>query len=158
MSHEVRFAVKEDFDRIMVMAEMFNDEHNLFPFSANAAALTAQLGIDRNNVFIGVLGDIGSIYGMICIAIENGSFHHDCPYLRELFIFVDTAERRANSGKKLIEFSKKMSIELNLPLFMCFSSDERVEKKTKFFERLLPKFGVLFLYNKECLKQTGGEV
>ena len=70
--------------------------------------------------------------------------------LEEKAIFVDHEFRSAKGGRarKLVDWSKRMADELELPLAIGVLSNHRTEAKIRLYERMVGKpAGVYFLYN-----------
>ncbi len=108
-----------------------------------SAKRTFDLAFDRQGGILGVIGESGDIKAMIFLLISRfwyTNFHH----LEELFNFVrpDVRSSAANSAKdgyafRLIDFAKKCSDEIKLPLTIGILTNQRMEGKVRLYRRAL---------------------
>jgi hypothetical protein len=70
-------------------------------------------------------------------------------FLEEMCVYVHPDYRAAKGGRarKLVEFAKKVSEELELPLMIGILSNSRTDAKTRLYERQFgAPAGAFFLY------------
>ena len=77
--------------------------------------------------------------------------------LEELLNFVRPRYRRSTNAKDMIQFAKRCSDELGIPLVIGVVSNERTAAKIQLYERQLGKLsGGVFMYSKKpiCLQSA----
>lgn len=77
-------------------------------------------------------------------------WYSDTPVLEEKAIFIHPNYRSAKGGRarRLCEFSKKASDQLEIPLIIGVLSNHRTEAKVRLYERQFGRpSGAFFLYN-----------
>lgn len=146
----VREGVKEDFNSVMDLAILSTKENAVSPPNMKMiadcvwAALTRQMGI------AGVIGKVGGpLEGIVLMSI-GPLWYSDDLIIEEKAIFVHPEYRSAagRRAKKLAEFAKKISVELQLPLAIGVLSNQRTAAKIGLYERIFGEpAGVYFLYN-----------
>jgi hypothetical protein len=149
---EVRTGTPDDLDGMMAWAEaaakdnavVLPDRMKLLELFWNA--LNCQSGI------VGIVGDPDKpIEGAILLTV-GALWYSQEPVLEEKVVFVLPEFRAAKGGRarRLCEFSKQASRELNLPLMIGVLSNERTKGKMKLYERMFGQpAGVYFLYGGE---------
>lgn len=117
-------------------------------FSMNEEKVTAMLekAFNKQGAIIGALGPTGSIEGAIFMLISSFWYTSDfC--LEELFSYVRPEFRRSTNAKELINFGKRCSDELGIPLVIGVVSNERTKAKVGLYQRQLSDpCGAYFLH------------
>lgn len=148
----VRQATIEDFHQIISMGKELHAENGLMPLAVDKIEETAMKGINHDGGVIGVIGAVGNIEAMIHLVIAQYWYSHDL-HLEELYNFVRPQFRRSNNAKALIEYAKRCSERMDVPLLIGIVSNQRTEQKVKLYQRRLGEpSGAYFLYN----AKTGG--
>ena len=150
---KVRVATTADLDEIMKLAVEAAKE-NGFLDASTALLLKAIWGpLNQDHGIIGCIGT-NPIEGMVVLSVGS-IFYSDTKCLEERTVFVRPEYRSAKGGraKKLVEFSKSVSDQLELPLLIGVLSNERTKAKCKLYERMLgPPSGSYWIYQ----TRTGG--
>ena len=109
----------------------------------------------RDHGLIGVIGPKnGKPEGAILLRIGS-MWYSDDQVIEEKAIFIHPEYRSAKGGRarRLCEFSKQVSDQLDIPLIIGVLSNDRTEAKVRLYERQFGKAsGAFFLYN----ARTGG--
>lgn len=117
-------------------------------FSMNDAKVTAMLekAFTQQGAIIGALGATGHIQGAIFMLLSSFWYSNDfC--LEELFSYVRPEYRRSTNAKELINFGKRCSDELGIPLVIGVVSNERTKAKVGLYQRQLSDpCGAYFLH------------
>ena len=151
MTEMVRIATMSDADEIMQLLTIMHAEGGLLPLDEMEAKRTFDMAFDRQGGILGVIGEPGDIKAMIFLLISKFWYtkHH---HLEELFNFVrpDVRGRPAshNYGVQLIQFAKKCSDEIGLPLTIGVLTNHRMEAKVRLYRRELGvPAGAWFVHN-----------
>jgi len=118
----------------------------------NPQKLLAEIwpALNLHDGLVGIIQDEGNwLEGAILLRIGT-MWYSDAPVLEEKAIFISPDYRSAKGGRarRLCEFSKRMSDELDLPLVIGVLSNHRTEAKVRLYERQFGKpSGAFFLYN-----------
>lgn len=138
----VRVATREDQDEIMRLLTCMHAEGGIMPLDEMAAKKTFDLAFNRQGGIIGVIGIPGDIKAMIFLLMSR--FWYSRQYhLEELFNFVrpDVRNSAGNSkdgyASRLIEFAKRCSDEIGLPLTIGILTNQRMEGKVRLYRRSL---------------------
>lgn len=99
---------------------------------------------------IGVIGQEGSLEALCGLCISDLWYTED-KHLADFLVFVDPEFRASNHAKSLVNWMKKQSDIIGLPLMSGIVSTVRTEAKCRMFRRLIPKVGEYFLYNSQSL-------
>lgn len=145
---KVRLATKDDIDDIINLLIVMHNENGLFVYDESKTRDVVTNIITNKAGVIGIIGDAGSIEGMICLTIDQLWYGKEW-FLNELFNFVHPDFRRSTRVKSLIAFAKKCSDDMNLPLVIGIVANHRTEAKIKLYERQFDKAGAFFMYNRE---------
>lgn len=143
MTEVVRIATAADSDEIMRLLNMMHAEGGILPLSELAAKRTFDLAFNRQGGILGVIGEPGDIKAMIFLLISKFWYTEE-HHLEELFNFVrpDVRHRPGKSAKEgyafqLIEFAKKCSNEIGIPLTIGILTNIRMEGKVRLYRRAL---------------------
>lgn len=144
----VRVAGPEDFQGIMELARLLNKENSVFPMNEEKVAEIVIPSLWRDGGIMGVIGKPDKIEGLVLLRIHT-QWYSDGEFLEEMCVYVHPDYRAIKGGRarKLIEFAKKVSEELNLPLMIGVLSHSRTDAKVKLYERQFGEpAGSFFLY------------
>ena len=97
---------------------------------------------------MGVIGKPDHIEGLVLLRIHS-QWYSDGEFLEEMCVYVHPDYRASKGGRarKLVEFAKKCSEELHLPLMIGVLSNSRTDAKIKLYERQFgTPAGTFFLY------------
>lgn len=146
----VRTGVVGDFDEVMRLAVEAAKENALT--SPNLDKIASPIyGILSKQIpgIIGVIGPVGGkLQGMIILSTGELWYSRE-QIIEERIIFVDPEFRSAKGGRarKLAEFAKQVSTELQMPLSIGVLSSSRTAAKMRLYERVFGEpSGVFFLY------------
>lgn len=144
----VRTATPEDEDGIMALAHLVNAENGVFKMNDEKVRALVRPSLHQQGGIMGVIGPKDNLEGLILLRVAN-YWYADEPFLEEMCVFVHPDFRAARGGRasRLIEFGKKASDEIGLPLMMGVLSNSRTNAKEKLYERHLgAPSGYFFLY------------
>ena len=150
MEIEVRTGVVDDFDEVMRLAIEATEENALTSPDMGKLAMPIY-GVLSKQIpgIIGVIGPVGgSLEGAILLNIGEMWYSKE-QIIEEKAIFVDPEFRSAKGGRarKLAEFAKRVSDELQMPLSIGVLSSSRTAAKMRLYERVFGEpSGVYFLY------------
>ena len=146
----VRIGTPDDVHPMMDLAMQACDENGFV--DPNPQKLLAEIwpALNLHDGLVGIIQDEGNrLEGAILLRIGT-MWYSDAPVLEEKAIFISPDYRSAKGGRarRLCEFSKRMSDELDLPLVIGVLSNHRTEAKVRLYERQFGKpSGAFFLYN-----------
>ena len=142
MTGIVRLATAADEDEIMLLLNQMHAEGGIMPLDEMAARETFRMAFNRQGGILGVVGEPGDIKAMIFLLISR-FWYSRAYHLEELFNFVRPDVRNSVENSKdgfafkLIEFAKKCSDRLELPLTIGILTNQRMEGKVRFYRRSL---------------------
>ena len=146
----VRIGTPDDVHPMMDLAMQACDDNGFV--DPNPQKLLAEIwpALNLHDGLVGIIQDEGNrLEGAILLRIGT-MWYSDAPVLEEKAIFISPDYRSAKGGRarRLCEFSKRMSDELDLPLVIGVLSNHRTEAKVRLYERQFGKpSGAFFLYN-----------
>lgn len=145
----VRAARPCDEDEIMAVCRRLHEENGLLHMSDDKVRQMLRRAFNKEGGIVGVIGEPGHIEGAIYLMISTLWYSHTW-ILEELFNFVLPEHRKSTNAKDLVEFAKRASEEMGLPLIIGVLSNERTEAKVRLYERQLGKpSGAFFVHNLE---------
>jgi hypothetical protein len=137
----VRVGTVDDVDGVMTVA-LAACEENAF-LSPNPAKILQDVwaALSRESGIVGIIGDPGKPIEGVVLLRMGPLWYTDEACIEERAIYVVPEFRSAKGGRarKLIQFSKKVSIELRIPLAIGVLSNARTQGKVRLYER---EFGV----------------
>lgn len=146
----VRFATAADYPYIIAAATELHAENGLEPIDHDVAEPVIMQAINRHQSFIGMVGPVGEIQGIMCIRFAQWWYTKNV-FLDELFLYVPPAYRNKRPGvaAALLAWAKEMSEALDLPLMIGVLSSHRTAGKLRLYEKHLgePVGGFFFLRN-----------
>lgn len=144
----VRVATKDDLFGILALARMIHEEIGLFDFNEAKVAEAIWPTLIQENGIAGVIGEKDNLQGMIVLNVSQ-LWYSNTPFLEEKCVFVHADYRAAKESRaqKLIEFAKKCSADLDMPLMIGILSNQRTSAKVALYERNFgPPAGAFFLW------------
>lgn len=131
----VRKAFPADRAEILDMCRENWADNGQFSLSQAKVEAMVDKAFNRGGTIIGVVGS-GQIEGMILLNI--GQFWYTEEYcLEEIQNFVRPAYRKSTHAKDMINFGKRCSDELGIPLVIGVVSNERTRAKMELYRRQL---------------------
>jgi hypothetical protein len=146
----VRIGTPDDVHPMMDLAMQACDENGFV--NPNPQKLLAEIwpALNLNDGLVGIIQDESDqLEGAILLRIGT-MWYSDTPVLEEKAIFIHPNYRSAKGGRarRLCEFSKKASDQLEIPLIIGVLSNHRTEAKVRLYERQFGRpSGAFFLYN-----------
>jgi len=154
---KVRVATPEDVHQLMEMGIAANDEIGIAKANPEKLLLDIWPALHRQSGIIGVIGKPGQrIEGGIVLKITN-LWYSDEEFLEERIVYVRPEYRRGgrslgikSRAGKLIEFAKKVSDEMQMPLAVGISTAIGFRGKARMYEHFFgPQAGAFFLYGRQ---------
>lgn len=154
MSEAVRIATKDDEEEIIRLLHIMHAEGGLLPLDEDEARKTFNHAFMKRGGMIGVIGDPGDIQAMIYLLISRFWYTKE-NHLEELFNFVRPDVRKSDHAKHLIEFAKRCSEEIKIPLVIGVLTNTRMEGKVRLYRRVLGiPAGAFFVHNAHWVNTT----
>lgn len=151
----VRLAVKADTEALFSLCKQLHEENGLFSFSGDKVRDLMDKALAGNAALMGVIGEPGKPEACIYLTIEC-PYYSDDMHMMELWNFVaPPRQKRAGHAKRLLEWAKYCSDEMQLPLVTGILSNQRVEAKVRLYERQLERAGAFFIYNRKLAGGSG---
>lgn len=144
----VRTATPEDEEGIMGLARLVNSENGVFVMNEDKVLNVVRPSLYLHGGIVGVIGPRDYLEGVVVLRISQ-YWYSDVSFLEEMCVFVHPDYRAAKGGRarKLVEFAKKASERLDMPLMIGILSNSRTDAKTRLYERQFgPAAGAFFLY------------
>lgn len=144
----VRTATPEDEEGIMGLARLVNSENGVFKMDEEKVLNVVKPSLYLHGGIIGVIGPKDYLEGVVVLRISQ-YWYSNVSFLEEMCVFVHPDYRAAKGGRarKLVEFAKKASERLDMPLMIGILSNSRTDAKTRLYERQFgPPAGSFFLY------------
>jgi hypothetical protein len=143
----VRKAVPADMPELMEMCRALHAENAMFTMDEDKVSDMLKRAFDGRGAIIGVLGGKGKIQGNIYLSIAQFWYTQEWT-LEELYSFVLPEYRKSDNAKELINFAKRCSTELGIPLVIGVVSNIRTRAKVGLYTRQLSDpVGAYFAYN-----------
>jgi hypothetical protein len=139
-----------DRDEIVEICKEEWEEHPQFSFSQERLERKIDVILQKGEGVIGIIrrSEIEAV--MILQISQYWNSTDFC--LEELLNFVRPQYRRSTNAKDMIQFAKRCSDELEIPLVIGVASNERTAAKVQLYERQLGKScGGVFLYSKKLM-------
>lgn len=142
----VRKAVPSDEPDLMALCHELHEDNAQFTMSDRKVEEMMKRAFNGGGAIIGAIGPVGRVEGAILLLIDTFWYTDDWS-LHEIFNFVRPAYRKSTYAKDLINFGKRCSDELAIPLAIGVVSNHRTRAKMGLYERQLgPPVGGYFLY------------
>ena len=132
----VRVATPDDLFGILNLGRIVHAENGLFDFNEVKVAEAVWPALVQANGIVGVIGERDKLEGMVILSVAS-YWYSDTQFLEEKCVFVHPEYRHAKESRvqKLLEFAKKCSTDLNLPLMIGVLSNTRTSAKVSLYER-----------------------
>ena len=131
----VRKAVLADKSEILEMCVENHRDNGQFTLSLPRVESMIDKAFNRGGTIIGVVG-MGRIEGMIVLNIGQFWYSEDW-ILEEVQNYVRPQFRKSTHAKDMINFGKRCSDELGIPLVIGVVSNERTRAKLELYRRQL---------------------
>lgn len=149
----VRKAVLADKPEIMEMCVENHGDNGQFTLSAAKVEAMIDKAFNRGGTIIGVVG-AGRIEGMIVLNIGQFWYSDDW-ILEEVQNYVRPQFRKSTHAKDMINFGRRCSDELGIPLVIGVVSNERTRAKMELYKRQLGEpCGGYFLHKPSAVALT----
>lgn len=132
----VRIATVEDEPEILRLLHLMHQESGILSLDVDAAREVFARAFNRQGGIIGVVGPRDDIHAMIYLLISRYWYTRE-NHLEELFNFVRPDHRKSNYATEMIEFAKKCSDEIDIPLFIGVLTNQRMAGKVRLYRRSL---------------------
>lgn len=141
----VRRAVPQDEAEILALCRENHLDNGQFSLNMAKVEKMVRRAFDREGAIIGVVGK-DRIEGMLLLLISQFWYTDDfC--LEEIQNYVSPPYRKTTHAKDMINFGKRCSDELGIPLVIGVVSNERTRAKMELYRRQLgDPVGGYFLY------------
>jgi GNAT superfamily N-acetyltransferase len=146
--YTVVVASPADEEEIYNLLCIMHYENGLFQMDPDLVWGMIQSCTRGKDGIIGLIRGEEGIEAAICLMITNLWYTREL-HLGDVFDFVHPDYRKSTRAKFLLEFAKKCSDEMGIPLMTGVVSNVRTEAKIKLFERQMKKAGAFFLYNQD---------
>lgn len=153
---KVRVATRDDFLPLLEMFRIVHSENGSFSYDEAKAAEAVWPTLNGSKGIVGVIGDTDNLEGFIFLVISSGWYSND-PVLEERCVFVREEYRHAKDSRaqKLLEFAKKCSADLEMPLMIGIFSNTRTSAKVSLYERHFGQPAGAFFYWNDKTSQNG---
>ncbi len=142
----IRIATAADEEEIITMCRELHRENGLFEMDDARVREVLRKCWDRKGGLMGVIGTPGAIEAMMLLLISCYWYTSQW-HLEELFSYVRPDFRRSTHAKTLVEWSKKASDKIGIPLVIGILSNTRTEAKVRLYRRQLKDpAGAFFVY------------
>lgn len=155
----VRTATPQDEEGIMDLCRALNTENGVFKMNEDKVRDIVRASLYLDGGIVGAIGPTDRIEGMVLLRVSQ-YWYSDAQFLEEMFVYVHPDFRAAKGGRarKLVEFAKKASEKLELPLMIGILSNSRTDAKTRLYERQFGSpAGAFFLYGAKTGQVTPQE-
>jgi len=143
----VRIATPADEDEIMAMCRALHDENGLFSLEEAKIRHLIRRCFNRDKCIVGVIGPTGKIEASTCLVIADSYYTNDW-HLAEQWNHVGKEHRQSRNAEALIEFAKKCSDEIGIPLVIGIITNNRVAGKVRLYRQHLGyPAGAFFVHN-----------
>ena len=151
MPANVRFAVASDEDEIMRLMHAAFREQPIFPLNEHkmrgAIRKCTLENLNDRKGFVAVIDGPDGLEAYL-IAVFAQYWYTDAFHIEELSNFVHPDHRRGkHHARNLMEFAKWFSEFCGAPLIMGILSTQRLEPKTRLYQRQMKLCGAVFVHN-----------
>lgn len=146
VEYKVRLVEKADVPAILALGEDLHRENGLMPLS-RARIEGALLRALNRDITGCVIGPVGAPEALMLLTI--GQFwYSDKQHLEELFVYVDPRYRSSTRARALLEYAKRCSDELGVPLLIGAVSNIQTKAKMRLYRKVFGEIsGFYFLHN-----------
>lgn len=141
--NSVRIATERDTDELLNLLRIWHSEEGLALFHEDAVVFKLRDLLNGSGV-VGVIGERGKIQSSISLLLGR-VWYTSQNLLESLWTFTLPEYRKSTNTKSLIQFSKKQSTKLSVPLLLDVGSKDH--RKILLYERELgPRSGAVWNY------------
>lgn len=97
--------------------------------------------------FLGVIGAINKLEGMILLLLCPASWYSDDIIFQDCANFVHPAHRRSTHAKALLSYGRHISDSVGVPFLAGIVTSVELERKVKLYRRQMSEVGAFFLHN-----------
>lgn len=142
----VRLATPNDRPSILDLALQLHRENGRHPLSPPKMEWLVDRGLWRQKAIMAVIGEPFDIRAMLLLFVDD-IYYSDDKQLLELWNFVRWDSRRSSYARQLLDFAIGLAEHTGYDLTIGVISDQRLEGKTRMYERVLgEKAGSYFIY------------
>ena len=142
----VRLATRADASELLAMCRELHAENGLGAMDEDMVVDVLERTFDKRGGIVGVIDGKSGIEAAICMLITSIWYHQE-HHIEELFSFVRVPYRKSNHSLTLVNFAKKCSDTLGIPLLVGIITNQMLEQKARLYRRRLgPPSGALFVY------------
>ena len=144
----VRKARPADEEELMELCRDLWLENALFNMNDDKVRAVMHRAFQNEGAIIGVIrDDDGPIEGAIFLTIST-FWYSDDHHIEEYFLYVRPKYRRSHNAKDLMNFAKRCSDALGIPLVIGVISNHMTKEKVGLYRRQFPnEAGSFFIYN-----------
>lgn len=141
----VRLAVKAEEEEIMEMCREIHSENGMVAMSEGKVRGMLNKAFNKEGGIIGVIGNPGALEAIIMIVMTK-QWSSDDDHLEELFAYVRRPFRTKYNGtdtiriphaEALVNFAKKCSDEIGIPLVIGIITNKRTAGKVRLYRSIL---------------------
>jgi hypothetical protein len=132
----VRKALLSDKAEVLEICKQDHSENGQFSLSVTKLEDSVNRVLDRNEGVIGVIQRQQQIESIIMLRISQFWYSEDW-LLEEYLNYVRPQFRRSTNAKDMINFAKRCSDEIKLPLVIGVVANERTKPKLELYKRQL---------------------
>ena len=133
---EVEPASVEDEDQVVNVARELAKENGAYDTAEDLAIPLLHSALDGGGCIGVIRGADKEIQATIFLKVSTPWYSTE-PFLDEYFLFCRPQYRKSNNAKSLIQFAKRQSDRLNLPLRIGIISKIEIARKLELYRRLL---------------------
>lgn len=143
----VRIPFPSEEDDLIRICKLLHSENGLFDFDEDKVRDVIRRCFMRSGSIVGVIGDPGKIEASTCLLISD-MYYCRSWHLAELWNFVLPEYRKSTDIDALIEFGKRCSDQIGIPLITGIITNHRLAPKARLYRRHLGyPAGAFFVYN-----------
>lgn len=143
----VRFAGPQDDAALLAHCILNDKENGFFKVNWDKVKATIALGTGHQGGVIGVIDGPKGIEASAAFIFAQW-WSTDDWHLEEIWTFVHPEHRKSTHAKKLYEFGKWLSDEMDkMPVLFGVLTTNRMAPKVRLAQRQLPQVGALFMHN-----------
>jgi hypothetical protein len=141
----VRIATRAEEEELMDMCREIHAENGLVSMSETKVRGMLHKAFNREGGIIGVIGSPGALEAIIMVVMSK-QWSSDDDHLEELFSYVRRPFRTKFNGPKtvrkphaecLVNFAKKCSDEIGIPLIIGIITNKRMKGKVRLYRSIL---------------------
>lgn len=149
---KVRVGTPEDLPALLALADEVARENGITEPDYNRVMAEMWASLHQDHGIIGVVGSPGGELEAFVLLRIGQTWYSSGSIVEERTVFVSKKYRSAKGGRarKLCEFSKKVSKELDMPLLIGILSHQQTEAKMRLYKRIFGEpSGAFWLWGAE---------